>query len=170
MKMPDMDLSAYMDNDTSKLENSNLYNPYVNSQQNLLHPNSQPHLNSFTNVMSSQLSESRYSHQDTRYFPPKRKHFVERKPSVTNFPMPKSYLQRYKESFFHDDYKSNIKEILSGLSIALTQIPEGVAISILAGVPPMTGLHATFIFALVTTFLGGRPGLVSGASPAMAVV
>ncbi|BAX53594.1 Bicarbonate transporter BicA [Photobacterium damselae subsp. piscicida] len=59
-------------------------------------------------------------------------------------------------------------DILSGLTVALALIPEAVAF--VAGVDPMVGLYAAFIVGLVTAILGGRPGMISGATGAMAVV
>lgn len=61
-------------------------------------------------------------------------------------------------------------DILSGLTVALALIPEAVAFAFVAGVDPMVGLYAAFIVGLVTAILGGRPGMISGATGAMAVV
>ena len=65
------------------------------------------------------------------------------------------------------DYKI---EILSGLTVALALIPEAVAFSLIAGLSPLTGLYAAFVMGLVTAILGGRPGMISGATGAIAVV
>lgn len=65
------------------------------------------------------------------------------------------------------DYKS---EILSGLTVALALIPEAVAFSFIAGLSPLTGLYAAFSMGLITSILGGRPGMISGATGAVAVV
>ncbi len=65
------------------------------------------------------------------------------------------------------DYKI---EILSGLTVAMALIPEAVAFAIIAGVSPLTGLYAAFVMGLVTSVLGGRPGMISGATGAVAVV
>jgi len=54
-------------------------------------------------------------------------------------------------------------EILSGLTVALALVPEAVAFAFLAGVPPLVGLYAAFIICLITSVLGGRPGMISGA-------
>ncbi|MEF1165909.1 SulP family inorganic anion transporter [Vibrio campbellii] len=62
------------------------------------------------------------------------------------------------------------KDILSGLTVALALIPEAVAFAFVAGVDPMAGLYAAFIVGLVTSIIGGRPGMISGATGAMAVV
>ncbi len=65
----------------------------------------------------------------------------------------------------------NLKnELLSGLTVALALIPEAVAFSIIAGVPPLSGLYAAFIIGLIASLLGGRPGMISGATGAIAVV
>lgn len=61
-------------------------------------------------------------------------------------------------------------EILSGLTVALALVPEAVAFAFLAGVPPLVGLYAAFIICLLTSILGGRPGMISGATGAMGVV
>lgn len=61
-------------------------------------------------------------------------------------------------------------EILSGLTVALALVPEAVAFSLIAGVPPLVGLYAAFVMGLVTSLLGGRPGMISGATGAVAVV
>ncbi|HEY9082182.1 MAG TPA: SulP family inorganic anion transporter [Vicingaceae bacterium] len=65
------------------------------------------------------------------------------------------------------DYKN---EVLSGLTVALALVPEAVAFSLLAGLSPLTGLYAAFVMGLVTAILGGRPGMISGATGAVAVV
>jgi len=67
--------------------------------------------------------------------------------------------------------KLNAKdEILSGLTVALALIPEAIAFSFVAGVPPLVGLYAAFIVGLLTAILGGRPGMISGATGSIAVV
>ncbi|WP_199120563.1 SulP family inorganic anion transporter [Pedobacter sp. ASV28] len=66
--------------------------------------------------------------------------------------------------------KINYKtEILAGLTVAMTMIPESLSFAILAGFPPLTGLYAAFIMGLVTAVLGGRPGLVSGGAGATVI-
>ena len=65
----------------------------------------------------------------------------------------------------------NLKnEFLSGLTVALALIPEAVAFSIIAGVPPLSGLYAAFSIGLIASLAGGRPGMISGATGAIAVV
>jgi len=61
-------------------------------------------------------------------------------------------------------------EILAGLTVALALVPEAVAFAFVAGVPPLTGLYAAFIVCLITSLFGGRPGMISGATGALAVV
>lgn len=61
-------------------------------------------------------------------------------------------------------------DILSGLTVALALVPEAVAFSIIAGVSPVSGLYTAFIIGLITAVLGGRPGMISGATGAIAVV
>ena len=61
-------------------------------------------------------------------------------------------------------------ELLSGLTVALALVPEAVAFAFVAGVHPLVGLYAAFLVGLVTAVLGGRPGMISGATGALAVV
>src|SRR5690606_13909493 len=61
-------------------------------------------------------------------------------------------------------------EILAGLTVAMTMIPESLSFAILAGLSPLTGLYAAFLMGLVTAFFGGRPGMVSGGAGATVVV
>jgi len=61
-------------------------------------------------------------------------------------------------------------EILSGLTVAMALIPEAVAFALLAGLSPLTGLYAAFVVGLVASVMGGRPGMISGATGAVAVV
>ena len=65
----------------------------------------------------------------------------------------------------------NIKnEILAGLTVAMTMIPESLSFAILAGLNPLTGLYGAFLMGLITSILGGRPGMVSGAAGATIIV
>jgi sulfate permease, SulP family len=67
--------------------------------------------------------------------------------------------------------KVNYKnEVLSGLTVALALVPEAVAFSFIAGLSPLIGLYAAFVMGFVTSLLGGRPGMISGATGAVAVV
>ena len=61
-------------------------------------------------------------------------------------------------------------EVLSGLTVALALVPEAVAFAFVAGVHPLVGLYAAFIVGLITAVIGGRPGMISGATGALAVV
>jgi SulP family sulfate permease len=66
---------------------------------------------------------------------------------------------------------SRIKtELLSGLTVALALVPEAVAFAFVAGVHPLVGLYAAFMVGLITAVIGGRPGMISGATGALAVV
>lgn len=61
-------------------------------------------------------------------------------------------------------------EVLSGLTVALALVPEAVAFALIANVPPLVGLYAAFLVCLITALFGGRPGMISGATGALAVV
>jgi SulP family sulfate permease len=61
-------------------------------------------------------------------------------------------------------------DILSGLTVALALVPEAVAFAFVAGIPPLVGLYGAFMMGIVTALFGGRPGMISGATGAMAVV
>lgn len=69
--------------------------------------------------------------------------------------------------FKNINYKT---EILSGLTVALALVPEAVAFALIANVPPLVGLYAAFMVCLITSVFGGRPGMISGATGALAVV
>ncbi len=65
----------------------------------------------------------------------------------------------------------NLKnDLLSGLTVALALVPEAVAFAFVAGVAPLVGLYAAFMVGLITAVMGGRPGMISGATGALAVV
>lgn len=69
------------------------------------------------------------------------------------------------------DWFSNVRnDLLAGLVVALALIPEAIAFSIIAGVDPKVGLYASFCIAVVIAFAGGRPGMISAATGAMALV
>lgn len=71
------------------------------------------------------------------------------------------------------DFRQKINyrnEILAGLAVAMTMIPESLSFAILAGLSPLTGLYAAFLMGIVTAILGGRPGMVSGGAGATVVV
>jgi len=70
-----------------------------------------------------------------------------------------------------NEWVSNVRgDILSGMTVALALIPEAIAFSIIAGVDPMVGLYASFCIACVIAIVGGRPGMISAATGAMALV
>ncbi len=72
---------------------------------------------------------------------------------------------------FHQDWPANVRnDLLAGLVVALALIPEAIAFSIIAGVDPKVGLYASFCIAVVIAFTGGRPGMISAATGAMALV
>jgi SulP family sulfate permease len=72
---------------------------------------------------------------------------------------------------FNFTQKINYKtEILAGLTVAMTMMPESLSFAILAGFPPLMGLYAAFIMGLVTSIFGGRPGLISGGAGATVIV
>ncbi len=71
------------------------------------------------------------------------------------------------QRFMRSDFKI---EVLSGLTVALALVPEAVAFAFVAGVEPLVGLYAAFMVCLITSIFGGRPGMISGATGALAVV
>ncbi len=68
------------------------------------------------------------------------------------------------------NFTENKTEILSGLTVALALVPEAVAFAFVAQVDPLVGLYAAFIVCFITSIFGGRPGMISGATGALAVV
>lgn len=73
--------------------------------------------------------------------------------------------------FKKDEWLGNVRaDILSGLVVALALVPEAIAFSIIAGVDPKVGLYASFCIAVVISFVGGRTGMISAATGAMALV
>ena len=80
----------------------------------------------------------------------------------------KRLLNLYRFDFSEPvNYKT---EILSGVTVSLALVPEAVAFALIAGLSPLTGLYAAFVMGLVTSIFGGRPGMISGATGAVAVV
>ncbi len=72
---------------------------------------------------------------------------------------------------FIKTFSPNVKnDTLSGLTVALALVPEAIAFAFVAGVHPLTGLYAAFMVGLITAIMGGRPGMISGATGALAVV
>lgn len=92
------------------------------------------------------------------------------KPTLANFAARLS-ISDWKDSNLTTFTPNRVKiEVLSGLTVALALVPEAVAFSFVAGVHPLVGLYAAFIVGLVTAVIGGRPGMISGATGALAVV
>jgi SulP family sulfate permease len=78
----------------------------------------------------------------------------------------KKVIEKIKKEWF-----SNVRaDVLAGIVVALALIPEAIAFSIIAGVHPMVGLYASFCIAVIIAFVGGRPGMISAATGAMALV
>lgn len=74
-------------------------------------------------------------------------------------------------NLFDFKQKLNYKnEVLAGLTVAMTMMPESLSFALLAGFPPLAGLYAAFIMGLITAVLGGRPGLISGGAGATVIV
>jgi hypothetical protein len=72
---------------------------------------------------------------------------------------------------FRQDWLSNVKnDLLAGLVVALALVPEAIAFSIIAGVDPKVGLYTAFCIATVSAFVGRRPGMISAATGAMALL
>ena len=74
-------------------------------------------------------------------------------------------------SSLRSSWFSNVRgDLLAGIVVALALIPEAIAFSIIAGVDPKVGLYASFCIAVVIAFVGGRPGMISAATGAMALL
>ena len=73
-------------------------------------------------------------------------------------------------NLFRKQSKSIQKDVLSGLTVSLALVPEAVAFAFVAGVDPLVGLYGAFIMGIITSIFGGRPGMISGATGALAVV
>ena len=72
---------------------------------------------------------------------------------------------------FFEKSKASIKDdVLSGLTVALALVPEAVAFAFVAGISPVVGLYGAFMMGIITSIFGGRPGMISGATGALAVV
>ena len=74
------------------------------------------------------------------------------------------------KSFIHNFTYNPKNDILSGFTVALALVPEAVAFSFVAGIDPLVGLYGAFMMGIITSIFGGRPGMISGATGAMAVV
>jgi sulfate permease, SulP family len=79
-------------------------------------------------------------------------------------------LRKYFNLFDLSQKVDHRTEVLSGLTVALALIPEAVAFALIAGLSPLVGLYAAFVMGLITSIFGGRPGMISGATGAIAVV
>ncbi len=85
--------------------------------------------------------------------------------------MPTVRLPRISLSQLRTEWFGNIRnDLLAGVVVALALIPEAIAFSIIAGLDPQVGLYASFCIAVVIAFVGGRPGMISGATGAMALL
>ena len=73
-------------------------------------------------------------------------------------------------NFFRRQSSSYKNDILSGLTVALALVPEAIAFAFVAGVSPLIGLYSAFFLGLITALFGGRPGMISGSTGAMAIV
>ncbi len=77
----------------------------------------------------------------------------------------------YLFNLYNRSKKVNILiEVLSGLTVSIALVPEAIAFALIAGLSPLTGLYAAFSIGLITSLFGGRPGMISGATGAIAVV
>ncbi len=79
-------------------------------------------------------------------------------------------MKKYLNLFDFSQEVNYKTEILSGITVALALVPEAIAFALIAGLSPLTGLYAAFVMGLVTSIFGGRPGMISGATGAVAVV
>lgn len=84
------------------------------------------------------------------------------KKAVLGFPSWISIFLWDTYQYYHTNPNILYSEILSGFTVAIMQVPESIAFSFVAGVPPLSGLQATFWMALITGILGGKPGMISG--------
>ena len=101
-------------------------------------------------------------------------------PFITGIAMPRSNLGALTNRLTLPDLRLNggddltpsqiRTDLLSGLTVALALVPEAVAFAFVAGVHPLVGLYAAFMVGLITAVFGGRPGMISGATGALAVV
>ena len=82
-----------------------------------------------------------------------------------------SFCKELTMTEFIEKRVSNVRnDVLSGITVALALVPEAVAFAFVAGVDPLVGLYAAFMVGLITSIFGGRPGMISGATGALAVV
>ncbi len=85
-------------------------------------------------------------------------------------PAARHYMSKWREEFGLTSFGRFRVESFSGLTVALALVPEAVAFAFVAQVNPLVGLYAAFIVGLITALFGGRPGMISGATGALAVV
>src|SRR5690606_18775457 len=76
----------------------------------------------------------------------------------------------FKTRYFNEWFSNCRGDLIAGAVVALALIPEAIAFSIIAGVDPKVGLYASFCMAVVIAFVGGRPGMISAATGAMALL
>lgn len=132
--------------------------------------------NSQKNNPNSYKNEAGLKKRQTPPNPPQKYQKLPRNPkktrkySVEITEKKRSFLQKYKKGLVHRKLTKNKDEILSGITVALAQIPEAIAFALTATVNPLVGLNAAFILGFITAVFGGRPGMISGATGALAVV
>lgn len=80
-----------------------------------------------------------------------------------------AYIQS-SSMFYKENPRTLLNELISGFTVAIMQIPESIAFAFVAGVPPLSGLQASFWMAMITGIFGGKPGMVSGIAGSLAVV
>ena len=88
------------------------------------------------------------------------------RPTPTSNPLARFDFQQYRREWIMNPRG----DVLAGIVVALALIPEAIGFSIIAGVDPQVGLYASFIIAMVIAFIGGRPGMISAATGAMALI
>ena len=79
-------------------------------------------------------------------------------------------MKKYLHLFYSSQTINYKIEILSGITVAIALVPEAIAFALIAGLSPLTGLYAAFVMGLITSIFGGRPGMISGATGAIAIV
>lgn len=79
-------------------------------------------------------------------------------------------MKKYLNLFDFSQTVNYKTEVLSGITVSLALIPEAIAFALIAGLSPLTGLYAAFVLGLVTAILGGRPGMISGSTGAIAII
>ena len=106
------------------------------------------------------LSQLRLSFEQRNVYQPVSLLEIEAPLDLTNFML----------NFFSHRSGSLKNDLLSGLTVALALVPEAIAFAFVAGLSPLIGLYSAFFIGLISAILGGRPGMISGATGAMAVV